>query len=95
MVNNFEFYTGLRGYHVYSNTVRQKPYVGQKITFKREHNNPYDKFAVTGKITIKGKIELIVAGHGPRDISRYIWFSIGEGTNFEAEVHKKNQWLLH
>ena len=36
MVNSFEFYTGLRGYHVYSNTVSWKPYVGQKITFKRE-----------------------------------------------------------
>ena len=27
-------------YHVYSNTAKWKPYVGQKIKFKREHNNP-------------------------------------------------------
>ena len=66
-----------------------KLYVGQKITFKREHNNPYDKFAVTGKVMMKGKIGLIVVGHLPRELSRYIWFSIGEGAKFEAEVHKE------
>ena len=36
MASNFEFYAGLRGYHVYSNIVSSKPYVGQKITFKIE-----------------------------------------------------------
>ena len=66
-----------------------KPYVGQKITFKREHNNPYDKFAVTGKVMMKGKIGLIVVGYVPRELSQYIWFSIGEGAKFEAEVHKE------
>ena len=66
-----------------------KPYVGQKITFKREHNNPYDKFAVTGKVMMKGKIGLIVVGHLPRELSQYIWLSIGEEAKFEAEVHKE------
>ena len=66
-----------------------KPYVGQKITFKREHNNPYDKFAVTGKVMMKGKIGLIVVGHLPRELSQYIWFSIGEEAKFEAEIHKE------
>ena len=88
MTNLFEFYTGLRGYHVYSNTVSRKPYVGQKIKFRREHNNPYDKFAVTGMVTMKGKIGLIV-GYVPRELSWYLWFSIGEGAKFEAEVHKE------
>ena len=55
MADNFEFYTGLRGYDVYSNTVSWKPYVGQKITFKREHNNPYDKFVFAGIVTMKGR----------------------------------------
>ena len=89
MANNFEFYTGLKGYHVSLNTVSWKPYVGQKITFKREHNNPYDKFAVAGKVTMEGKIGLIVAGHEPRKLSRYIWFSIGKGAKFDAKVHKE------
>ena len=82
MANNFEFYTGLRRYHVYSNTINPKTYVGQKITIKRE-------FAVAGKVTMKGKIGLIVAGHVPRELPRYIWFSIREGAKFEAEVHKE------
>ena len=72
MANNFEFYIGLRGYLLYSNTVSTvswKPYVGQKLTFKKDHNNPYDKFAVTGKIMMKGKIGLIVVGRVPRKLS--------------------------
>ena len=89
MTNNFEFYTGLRGYHVYSNTVSWKLYVAQKITFRREHNNPYDKFAVAGKVTKEGKIGLIVVGNVPRELSQYIWFSISEGVKFEAKVHKE------
>ena len=89
MANNFEFYTVLRGHHVYSNTVTWIPYVGQKITFKREHNNPYDKFAVAGKVTMKEKIGLIVVGHAPRKLSPYIWFFTGEGAKFEVEVHEE------
>ena len=93
MANNFGFYTELRGYHVCSNTISWKPYVGQKITFKKKHNNPYDKFAVNGKVTMKGKIGLIVAGHVPRELSQYICFSIGEGAKFEAEVSINARWI--
>ena len=46
MASNFQFYTGLRGYHAYSNAVSWKPDSGQKTTFKREHNSTYNKFAV-------------------------------------------------
>ena len=95
MVNSFEFYTGLRGYHVYSNTVSWKPYVGLKITFKREHNNPYDKFAVAGNVTMKGKIGLIVVEHESRKLSRYIWFLLEKGLSLKLKFTKKNQWLLH
>ena len=69
MANNFEFYTGLRGYHVYSNTVGWKPYVQEKIILKREHKNPHDKFAVAGKVMMNGKIGLIVIGHVLRQLS--------------------------
>ena len=79
MANHLEFYTGLRGYHVFSNTASWRPYVGQKVIFKREHNNPRDKFAVFGKVTMKGKIGLIVVGHVPRELSRYTWYAIQEG----------------
>ena len=52
MTNNFEFYTRLREYHVYSNTISCQSYVGHKIMFKREHNNPYEKFVVARKVTM-------------------------------------------
>ena len=89
MANNFEFYTGLRGYHVYSNTVGWKPYVQHKIMLKREHKNPHNKFAVAGKVTMNGKIGLIVVGHVPRELSRYVWYSIQEGAKYDGKVHKK------
>ena len=56
---------------------------------KRENNNPYDTFAVPGKVMMKGKIGLIVVGHVPKEFSWYIWFSIGEGAKFEVEIHKE------
>ena len=94
MANNFEFYTGFRGYHVYSNTVDWKPYVQEKIILKREHKNPHDKFAVAGKVTMKGKIGLIVVGHVPRELSRYVWYSIQEGAKYDLKFIKRNPWLL-
>ena len=88
MANNFEFYTGLRGYHVYSNTAGWKPYVQEKIILKREHKNTHDKFSVAGKVTMKGEIGPIVVGHVPRKLSRYVWYSIQEGAKYDIEVHK-------
>ena len=38
---------------------------------------------------MKGRIGLLVAGHVPRELSQYIWFSVGEGTKFEVKVHKE------
>ena len=38
---------------------------------------------------IKGKIGLVVVGHVPRELSRYIWFSIGAGAKSDADVHKE------
>ena len=87
MVYHFEFLTCLRGFHIYSNTVNWKPCKGQKVTFNREYKNPYDKFAVSGKTLLKGKVGLIIVGHVPRELSRYIWYAIQEGAKFEAEVH--------
>ena len=72
MANHFEFLTGLRGFPIYSHTVNWKPYKRQKVTFKREHKNPNDIFAVAGKTLLKGKVRLVIAGHVPRELSRYI-----------------------
>ena len=34
--NLFEFYSGLRGYHVYENSADWRPYEKEKVTLKRE-----------------------------------------------------------
>ena len=80
--------TALRSFHVYSNTVNWRPYVGQKITFKREHSNLHP-FAVAGKTMFKGKITPVAVGHVPRELARYVWYAIMEGAKFEAVVHQE------
>ena len=57
MANTLYYFTGLRRFHAYSNTVNWKHHIGQKIFFKREHNNNYDKFAVAGKTLLKVRID--------------------------------------
>ena len=89
MSNKFEFYSGLRGYHVYHNTVNWRPYVKEKIALKREHNNEHDKFAVAGRVTMRGRFGWIVVGHIPKEPSRYLWYSIHEGAKYDVEVYKK------
>ena len=69
MANAFEYFTGLRGFGVYSNTVNWKPHIGQKISFKREYKNNYDKFAVASKTLLKGRIGAVTIGHIPRELS--------------------------
>ena len=75
MANIFAYFTGLRGFHVYSNTMNWKPHIGQKIFFKHEHNNRYDKFTVAGKTLLKGRIGAVTVGHIPRKLSRHIWYA--------------------
>ena len=60
MTNHFEFFTDLRGFRVYSNTVNWKPCKGQKVVFKGENKNPYNKFAITRKNLLKGKTGLLL-----------------------------------
>ena len=66
--NSFDFFTGLRVYHVYRNI--WKPYVRQNILFRQERDNEYDRFDVCGLVKIPGKIELTIVGHISREISR-------------------------
>ena len=55
MVNTLEYFTGLRGFYVYSTKGKWKPHIGQKFFFKRKHNNNYDKITVAGKTLLKGQ----------------------------------------
>ena len=63
------FFAGLRGFHVYRSS--WKPYVKQKIEFRKEKNNHYDKYAVAGYTKFPGKVVLCVVGHMPQEISCY------------------------
>ena len=83
---SFCFTTGLRGFHVYSTTKGWKPYLQQKITFKREHNNVHDRFAVSGLTTLRGTLAPVVVGHIPRELSRYVWYALQKGAKFTGEV---------
>ena len=76
MTDTFEFFTGLRGFHVYCSTVNWSPYIGQNIIFKCEYKNKQGRFALAGE---KDRIALITAGHVPMQ----------DGAQFEATVHNK------
>ena len=82
------FFTGLREFHVYRSY--WKPYLKQKIEFRREKNNQYDKYVVAGYTNLPGKMVLCVVGHMPREISRYTWFAIEGGANITAQVVSTN-----
>ena len=86
------FFTGLRGFHVYRSC--WKPSVEQKILFRKEKNNQYDKYDIAGYTKPPGKMVLCVVGRMPREISRDTWFVIS-GLEIEIEVtviweNKKN-----
>ena len=82
----FKFTTGLRAYHVYRNTENWKPFLEQKITFKREKKNAHDRFAVVGMAMLPGKLAPVIVGHIPRELSRYVWFAILTGAEFNGKV---------
>ena len=82
------FFTGLREFRVYRSC--WKPYVEQKIDFRKEKNNQYNKYAVAGYTKLPGKIVLCVVGHMPWEISCYTWFAIEGGANITAQVVSTN-----
>ena len=85
-IQSFEFTTGLRGCYLYSTKKHWKPYLQQKITFKREHNNVHDRFAVSGLVTLRGTLAPVVVGHIPKELSRYVWYALEQGAKFTGRV---------
>ena len=69
MANTFEYFIGLTAFDVYSITVNWKPHIVQKISFKCEHNNNYDKFSVAGETLLREQIGAVTFGHIPRELS--------------------------
>ena len=78
----YEFTTALRGFHVYR--CEWKPYLNQPIEFKRELDNPHDRFAVAAKTKLPGKLCAVIVGHVPREMSRHVWYAIREGAEFSG-----------
>ena len=72
VVQDFEFPSALRGFHVYKNTKNWRPVKGQEMTFHHEFDNNFDRFAVAGKTLLLGKLAPSIAGHVPRELSQYI-----------------------
>ena len=82
----FTFITALCGFHVYHNTVNWHLYTGQNLSFKCELNNMHNKFAVSDKALLPGKIAPIVVGHTVKELSRHIWFAIQKGSKVSTVV---------
>ena len=53
----------------------------------REYNNKHDRFPVSGKTLLKGRIAPITVGHIPRELSPHTLYAIKEGAQLEATVH--------
>ena len=87
MTDIFKFSVGLRGFHVSSNTVIQKAYIGHGISLKRKHNAASDRFAVAIIFLLKEGIRAATVGHISRGLSQYTWCDIQEGAKFRATVH--------
>ena len=63
------FHWAKKIFHVYSNMVNWKPHIGRKTSFKREHNNNYNKFA--GKTLLIERIGAVTVVHRRAKISSY------------------------
>ena len=68
---SFEREYSVRGFHVFRDI--WTPLEGEILDTTREHNNPYDKYAVAVK---KGQITV---GHVPCEISKTVAFFIKHG----------------
>ena len=56
------------------------------MTFDRDFDNDFERFAVAGKTLLSGKLAPSIVGHVPRALSRYIWYPLRYGAVITAEV---------
>ena len=59
---------------------------GQELTFHREFDKDFDRFAVAGKLLLPEKLAPSMVGHASRKLSRYIWYALRYGAITSAEV---------
>ena len=60
-------------------TENWRPVKGQELTFHLEFNNDFNRFAVTGKTLLPGKLASSIVIHAPNELSRYIWYALRYG----------------
>ena len=48
----------------------------------------HEKFAVSGKALLPGKVAPVVVGHVTKELSRHIWFAIQKGAKVSAVADK-------
>ena len=80
----YEFFCGLRGFHVYC--ARWKPKVADKILIVHEKGNPHEENAMAGKKTLAGTLAPSIIGHIPKEISRYTRYIAEHGARVSAFV---------
>ena len=51
-------------------TENWRPVKGQELTFHLEFKNDFDRFAVTGKTLLPGKLAPSIVIHAPNELSR-------------------------
>ena len=81
----FEMACASRGFHVYREL--WKPKLGQKLQIDQEISNIHDPFAISLRAKIVGKLtDNEIAGHIPREISRFWHYFINYDGKLEARV---------
>ena len=68
----------VRGYHVYKGG--WDPHVGEELTTKTEHGNPYDRHTVSNMKEGRG------VGYLPREVSKVAWYFLKRGSAMNVEV---------
>ena len=51
----------------------------QELTFHRDFDNDFDRFAVAGETPLPGKLAPPTMEHVPRQLSRYNWYALRYG----------------
>ena len=60
---------------------------GKELTFHREIDNDFDRFAVSGKTLLPGKLAPSIVV--PRELSRYICYALRYGAIITAKVKEE------
>ena len=85
MVNAFEYFTGLGGFHVYSNTVYWKPHIGQKISLSNANIITITIISLVD--SLKRTNRAVTVGHIPKELSRHTWYAIQEEAKFQTTAY--------